>query len=226
MTAEELESRRDREYFKRVLAQNGEGGLQSAVVESLVRQSERPRLDALVMRGGPSVASSANPLQESTANFAFLRLPDSPLAPLDGSAQIAGNEARAPRVQVQNNSHKPVKYFELGWLVSDPSGQQYLAASLPASDPGLILRPSRTAQVMQDTTLRFTRNGQPVKVQGMTGFVSQVEFVDGEMWIPSRQTLEGDGLLRLLAPSAEEQRLTDLYRRNGINALLEDLKKY
>jgi hypothetical protein len=101
-----------------------------------------------------------------------------------------------------------------------------LAASLPASDPGLLLRPSRTAQVMQDTALRFTRNGQPVKIQGMTGFVSQVEFEGGEMWIPSRQTLENAALLRLLAPSAEEQRLSDLYRRNGMNALLEDLKKY
>jgi len=226
MTAEELEARRDREYFKGVLAQNGAGGLQSAVLESLVRQSERPRLDALVMRGGPPVASSANPLQASTANFAFLRMPDSPIAPIDGSAQILGNEARAPRVQVQNNSSKIVRYFELGWLVKDPAGQEYLAASLPASDPDLLLRPARTAQVMQDTTLRFTRNGQPVKVQGMTGFVSQVEFTNGEMWIPSRQTLESAALLRVLAPSAEEQRLTDLYRRNGINALLEDLKKY
>jgi hypothetical protein len=226
MTAEELEARRDREYFKRVLAQNGVGGLQSAVLESLVRQAERPRLDALVLRGGPSVASSANPLQPSTANFAFLRFPDSPIAPVDGSAQISGNEARAPRVQVQNNSSKTVKYFELGWLVSDPAGQQYLAASLPASDRGLVLRPSRTAQVMQDTALRFTRNGQPVKIQGMTGFVSQVEFENGEMWIPSRQTLESAALLRVLAPSAEEQRLSDLYRRNGMNALLEDLKKY
>ena len=226
MTAEELEARRDRDYFKRVLAQNGAPGLQSAVLESLMRQSERPRLDALVMRGGPSVASSANPAQESTANFAFLRFPDSPIAPIEGSAQISGNEARAPRVQVQNNSSKAVKYFELGWLVSDSSGQQYLAASLPASDPGLLLRPSRTAQVMQDTALRFTRNGQPVKVQSMTGFVSQVEFMDGEIWIPSRQTLESADLLRLLAPSPEEQRITDLYRRSGIGALLEDLKRY
>jgi hypothetical protein len=201
-------------------------GLQSAVLESLVRQSERPRLDALVIRGGPSVASASNPAQGSTAKFAFLHFPDSPIAPLDGSAQISGNEARAPQVQVQNNSSKTVKYFELGWLVSDPSGRQYLAASLPASDPGLLLRPSRTAQVMQDSTLRFSRNGQPVKIQGMTGFVSQVEFDNGEMWIPSRQTLESAALLRLLAPSAEEQRLSDLYRRNGINALMEDLKKY
>jgi len=226
MTAEELEARRDREYFKRALAQNGVAGLQSAVLESLVRQSERPRLDALVIRGGPSVAASANPAQENTANFAFVRFPDSPVAPISGSARISGNEASAPRVQVRNNSGKTVKYFELGWLVSDPSGQQYLAASLPASDAGLMLRPAGTAQVMQDTALRFTRNGQPVRVQGMTGFVSQVEFENGEMWIPSRQTLESAALLRLLAPSAEEQRLSDLYRRNGMNALLEDLKRY
>src|ERR1039457_6348939 len=91
---------------------------------------------------------------------------------------------------------------------------------------GFRPRPPRPPQAMQDSPLRFSRNGQPVKVQGMTGFVSQVEFDNGEMWIPSRQTLESAALLRLLAPSAEEQRLSDLYRRNGINALMEDLNKY
>jgi len=65
-----------------------------------------------------------------------------------------------------------------------------------------------------------------VNIGGMLGFVSQVEFETGEMWVPSRQALENAALLRLLAPSAEEQRLTDLYRRNGMNALVEDLKKY
>jgi len=226
MMAEELEARRDRDYFKRALEQNGASGLQAAVLESLARQSERPRLDATVMRGGPSVTSSANPAQTAAANFAFLRFPDSPIAPIEGVAQVFGNEARDPRVEVRNNSGKDIRYFELGWLVSDASGQQYQAASLPVSDPSLLLKPSRTAQLAQDTALRFTRNGQPVKVQRMTGFVSEVEFADGQMWIPSRQTLESASLLRLLAPSAEEQRLTDLYRRSGMNALLEDLKKY
>lgn len=225
MTAEELEARRDRDYFKRALAQNGTAGLQSAVLDSLSRQAERPRLDATVMRGGAAVASSANPLAASTANFAFLKFPDSPVTPVEGSAQVSGNEARDPRVQVQNRSGRDVRYFELGWLVSDASGRQYLAASLPASDPG-VLKPLRTTQVVQDSALRFTRNGQPVKVQSMTGFVSEVEFADGQMWIPSRQTLEGAQLLRLMTPSAEEQRLTDLYRRSGMTALVEDLKKY
>ena len=223
MTAEELEARRDREYFKSILARGGESALQSAVVESLARQSERPRLDVRVLRNGPSVASAAVPERE--AKFAFLQFPDSPVAPVDGSARIVGNEARAPRVQVRNRSARTVKYVELGWLVSDQAGRQYLAASLPASAGGAIL-PSQTAPVLQDTVLRFSRGGQPVNVGGMTGFVSQVEFGDGEMWVPSRQALENAALLRVLAPSAEEQRLTDLYRRNGLSALMEDLKRY
>ncbi|HUP04784.1 MAG TPA: hypothetical protein VMU19_12390 [Bryobacteraceae bacterium] len=226
MTAEELEARRDREYYKRVLQETGVNGLRSAVLESLVRQSERPRLDARVTRGGPSVASSAAPVQSGAENFAFLKFPDSPVAPVGGSAQVSGNEARDPRVEVRNNSSKDVRYFELSWLVSDANGQQYLAASLPASDPALLLKPSRTAQAAQDTALRFTRNGEPLNVGRMTGFVSQVEFADGQMWIPSRQALENASLMRLIAPSAEEQRLTDLYRRSGMNALVEDLKKY
>jgi len=41
-----------------------------------------------------------------------------------------------------------------------PAGQQYLALRCPATDPGLMLRPSRTAQVMQDTTLAVHGNGQ------------------------------------------------------------------
>ncbi len=226
MTAEELEARRDRQYFKSILARGGAGGLQSAVVESLARQSERPRLDVRVLRNGPAAASAAGPASEHEAKFAFLQFPDSPVAPVEGSARIAGNEARAPRVQVLNRSNRTVKYVELGWLVSDQAGRQYLAASLPASADGAAILPSQTTPVLQDTALRFSRGGQPVNIGGMTGFVSQVEFGNGDMWVPSRQSLENAALLRVLAPSAEEQRLTDLYRRNGMNALVEDLKKY
>jgi hypothetical protein len=129
-------------------------------------------------------------------------------------------------VEIQNNSGRVVKYVELGWLVSDQNGKRYMAASLPASGPDLILRPGQTARVLQETSLRFSRQGQPVNVQGMAGFVSQVEFADGEMWVPNRQSLERAELLDLVAPSAEEQRLTDLYRKRGIGALLDELKKY
>ena len=226
MLAWEMEARRDREYFKRVLAQSGEDGLRNAVLASLERQAERPRLDVRVLSGGPAVTAAALTAPEHMQQFAFLQLPDSPVSPKDGWARISGNEARAPRVEIQNNSNRVVKYVELEWLVSDQTGKRYMAASLPASGPDLILRPGQTARVLQDTALRFSRQGQPVSVKGVAGFVSQVEFADGEMWVPNRQSLERADLLDVLAPSAEEQRLTDLYRKRGINALRDELKKY
>jgi hypothetical protein len=60
----------------------------------------------------------------------------------------------------------------------------------------------------------------------MTGFVSQVEFADGRVWVPNRQNLDQELLHKVLPPSAEEQRLTDLYRRKGPDALMEELRKY
>jgi hypothetical protein len=60
----------------------------------------------------------------------------------------------------------------------------------------------------------------------MTGFVSQVEFADGKVWIPSREALKSSPLLRVLAPSPEEQRLADLYTKRGLAALVADLKRY
>jgi hypothetical protein len=163
---------------------------------------------------------------EHTAQFAFLKFPDAPVEPVDGWADLSGNEAHSPRIQVRNLSGKTVRYVELAWLVSDQRGQQYVAASLPASDPDLYLPPGRTARVLQDTELHFSRNGEPVNIRKMTGFVSQVEFADGKMWVPNRQNLENAALLTVVAPSPEEQRLSDLYRKKGLQALVEELKKF
>ena len=225
LTAWELEAQRDRERFKRVLAQGGAEGLRREMLESLTRQAERPRLDVRVSRGGPAVISAAAGA-ERTAQFAFLNLPDSPVTPTEGWAQIAGSEARAPRIAVRNRSNKTVRYVELGWLVRDQNGEQYMAASLPASDAEFYLPPGTTGRVLQDTALKFTHNGAPVNIQGMSGFVSQVEFADGKVWVPNRESLEAASLLKVLAPSAEEQRLTDIYRKKGIAALVEELKKF
>ena len=54
MTAWDMEAQRDREHFKRILAQAGPQGLRQAMIESISRQSERPQLDVRVMRGPPS----------------------------------------------------------------------------------------------------------------------------------------------------------------------------
>lgn len=225
LTAWEMEAQRDREHFKRVLAQSGPEGLRQEMLASLAREADRPRLDVRVVRHR-AVGTLAAGLAERTAQFAFLNFPDSPVQPVEGWAEVLGNEARSPRIEVKNRSPRAVKYVELGWLVTDSKGQQYMAASLPASDPDLYLPPGKSARVLQDTELRFTRDGEPVNVQKMTGFVSQVEFSDGKIWVPNRQNLERSALLPVVAPSAEEQRLTELYSRKGLQALIQELKKY
>jgi hypothetical protein len=223
MTAWEMEAQRDRDYFKRILAATGRVGLQREMVDSLARRV--PQLEVRLLRL-PAVASSVAPASEHSEKFAFLQFPDSPVQPTDGWAMVSGNEARMPRINVLNRSGKPVRHVELGWLVEDPSGQQFMAASLPSSQPDLFLPNGKTAKVEQDTALRFSYNGKPLSIHGMTGFVSQVEFADGKVWVPNRQNLEQDLLRKTLPPSAEEQRLMDMYRRKGVESLIDELKKY
>ena len=224
LTAWDLEAQRDREHFKHILAQAGPNGLRQAMLESISRQSARPQLDVRVQRA-PAVTSAAlGPVR--TEQFAFLDFPDSPLQPSKGTAQVAGNEAREPHIEVLNRSARAIKYVELGWLVSDPSGQQYLAASLPASDPVLYLPAGKTGIVEQETALRFTRAGQPVNIRSAVGFVSRVQFADGKLWVPSRADLERESLVKVLPASAEEQRLDDLYLKRGLDALVQELKKH
>jgi hypothetical protein len=222
MTAWELEAQRDRDYFRRALAESGIEGLKREIFASMERQRVRPRLEWR-MPSGPAVTSAAlGP--ERTEKFAFLQFPDAPVEAIGGWAQVAGNQMRSPRIEVRNLSRKPVKYVELGWLVRDDAGEQYMAASLPAVGPDLYLPAGRTTQVVQDKALNLSRNGRPLKIQGMTGFVSQVQFADGKVWVPNRQNLNDPMLRKALPPSLEEQRLTDIYRTKGLEALLQELK--
>jgi hypothetical protein len=226
MTAWELEAQRDRKYFKSVLAAHGMEGLKQAVLESLNRQAERPRLDVQVSRGR-AVASAA---VERNVRFAFLRFPGEPVEPVEGWAEIAGNEARNPRIDVRNLSSQQVRSVEIDWLVTDRQGKQYMAGSVPASGPEFNLKAGSTSRVLQDTALRLSRlandGGAPLSIAGMTGFVGQVEFADGKVWIPNRESLANAQLLGVLEPSPEEQRLMDLYRKKGPKALADELSKF
>ena len=114
----------------------------------------------------------------------------------------------------------------MGWIVSDAAGRQYMAGSLPSSDGDLVLPPGQSARLAQQSTLNFSVKGQPVNVQEMVGFVSQAEFADGKIWVPNRQNLNNALLVKVLPPSAEEQRLTDIYRRRGPDALVAELSKF
>jgi hypothetical protein len=225
MTVWEMEAERDRRHFQSILNARGPEGLRHEMLDSLARQAERPRIDVRVSRGGPAVTSAA--ANERMEHFAFLKIPDSPVEAMDGSAEVAGNEARAAQIRVVNRSHEPVRYVEIGWIVKDAAGKEFLAGSVPASEGDRLLSPGQTSRVLQDTALRFSRNaGEPVSIASMTGFVSQVEFVDGHVWVPNRAALQNSGLLRVVAPSPEEQRLVDLYRTKGLDAVVQELRKF
>jgi hypothetical protein len=222
MTVWELEARRDRRYFRELLASRGEEGLRQALLESLARQAERPRLEIQVARGGRATnLESEKPLQ-----FAFLNLPGAPIEPLGGSVLVSGHEARAASVEVRNRSSRAVRYFELACIARAADGREFQVGSIPAPESDLNLGPGQTRKVHQDALLRFQAGpGRPLTLAGLTGFVSQVEFTDGTVWIPTRRDLDDSRLARLIAPSPEEERLTDLYRRRGLAAVIAELKK-
>lgn len=224
MTVWELEARRDRRHFKSVLEARGPEGLRQEMVGSIDRMAERPRLDVQVIRRGRATALAA---QERQCKFAFLQIPGSPLEPVSGLASVTGGEARAPRIEVVNRSDRAIRYFEIGWIIKDSDGREFLAGSVPAAGSGLKLAPGAKGQVFEDASLKFSRPAsQPMAIDGMTGFVSQVEFSDGRIWIPDRAVLDDPRLRSVLAPSAEEQRLADLYRRRGLTALVNELNKF
>ena len=215
MTVWELEARRDRSFFKALLDSKGRDALQKEMLSSLARQADLPQGGVQMVRGR---ATNADPERE--VQFAFLNVPESPVEPSGGTARMAANEARAPRFEVRNLSKRPVRHLEIGWIVKDQDGREFLAASLPAD---VALAPGQTGQVAQDASLRFSER---TSIQAMKGFVSTVEFGDGSYWIPSRKSIEDAQLRGLVAPSPEEQRLSQIYRQKGLDALIEELKKF
>lgn len=215
LTVWELEARRDRKYFKAVLDSSGRDALEKQMLASLARQGDLRQPGVSMARG-----RSTNTDPEREVQFAFLNVPDAPVEPLAGMALVASNEARAPRFEVKNLTKRPVRYLELGWIVKDQQGREFLAASLPAD---LNLGPGQSLQVTQDAALRFPER---ISIQGMKGFVSSVGFSDGGYWIPSRKALDELQLGAVVAPSPEETRLSQIYRKKGIIALIEELKKF
>jgi hypothetical protein len=210
----ELEAQRDRRYYRQVLAQGGSEALQKEMLASIVRLDERAQTGVQVVRGPSTNIDPGHDIQ-----FAFLQMPDSPIEPLEGSARIIGDEARAPRLDIRNRSSRAVRYVDLGWVVQDQQGREFLAGSVPADIP---LAPGQKARVTGDTALRFTGRSP---IQSMLGFVNHVEFEDGKYWIPSRSALADPRLQKVVAPSPEEQHLVQIYRKKGLKALIEELKR-
>lgn len=225
MVAFEMEAQRDRKHFLAAFQARGPEGLRAECMTSLARQASMPRLDVQMARAGRVTNLSAAGETEKKLELAFLRFPDSPVDAVSGMAGILGAEARSPKIELWNRSTRAVKYVEVGWLLRDTRGREYLAGAVPAK---AILAPGEKTHIVEPGTLRFAEatGGAPVPIEGMTGFVNQVEFADGTVWVPGRAALGNPNLERVLAPSAEEQRLTNLYRKKGLNALMEELKRF
>ena len=213
MVVWELEARRDRRHFKSILERLGQDSLKSEMLASLDRQANRSKMDARVTVAGRATnAGGDRPVQ-----LAFMEGPRGPLVPLDGSVRIYGNEARAPRVNIRNRSEKQVESMELGWLLKDTRGREFVTGATPLP---ISLHPGQTTRVVQDVAFRFTQaGGQAIEIDTLSGFISSVEFADGEMWVPERST-------RMPTPSPEEQRLAEMYRKRGIQAVVEELRKF
>jgi hypothetical protein len=223
LTFWEVENQRDRKYLKQVLAAKGPQGVQDEMIDSINRQSARRGIDVQVTRGARMTTAAAN-TPDVHSQFAFLQIPDSPVEPVEGWAEVSGNEAREARIQVRNTSRLTVRYVELGWLLKDQDGREFLAGSVPASEDNLYLPPKMQARLFQDSSLKFAKGvGRPLNIQGMRAYVSQVEYGDGKVWVPSREALVQSHLLEIIPPSPEEQRLAGLYLKKGREAVIQDL---
>ena len=211
MTVWELEAMRDRQYFKEVLQSRGRDGLRTEMINSLNRQAERSQRDARVTAGRATAATSARYIQ-----LAFLSPPNAPLVPEQGFARVNNDEARAPQIVLRNQSDRAIDTVELGWIVKDTHGREFVTGAIPL-EIGLPARTQR--KIVQDASFRFSEpGGQGIAIDSMTGFISSLQYSDGKMWVPDRSK-------NLPTPSPEEQRLVELYRRKGIDALMEELKR-
>lgn len=227
LTVWELEARRDRKHFQQLLEAQGPEALQRELVASVSRLQERPRLDVQISRRGrlprPASAPATAFEPERAVQFSFLRLPDAPIELTGGAAKVAGNEAKAPSIDIVNKQSKAIRHLELGWVVGTRDGAEFLAGTLPAD---VQLAGNGKTTILDEAALRLSsRTGSRVIIDNVVGFAHAVEFADGQLWIPSRAALEDPRLARLLPPSPEEQRLVELYRKSGLKALLEDLRK-
>jgi hypothetical protein len=215
LTIWELEARRDRQHFRNVLERAGSDGLKLEMASAMQRQTDRQQVGLQMVRGG----RVTNVDTEKKLQFAFLRVPDSPVEPMAGNASVAGNEARAPWFDLRNRSNKAVNHIEMGWIVRDGSGRQFLAGAVSSDSK---LGPGQRTQFTQDTLVRFKKG---TEIGGMSGFVQHVEFGDETVWVPSREAMEQPGLRGIVAPSPEETRLLRLYASKGVDAVIEELKR-
>ncbi len=217
----EMQAQRDRQYLAALL----ESGQLAQLREELNfgMPDFVPRQLGLEFVRGPRADTGRG--QEVAVNPVAFR--SGLVQPIRGAAQVAGNEVRTPQVEVRNMSKTAVRSLEMGWIVRDERGREFVSGSVSSAT---TIGPVQTANMTEPGTLRFSRaTGQPMVIDALMAFVNDVEFADGKLWIPSRADIDGatndPALRRELAVSPEERRLAQIYRREGMRGLERELKR-
>lgn len=217
----EKEARRDRQYLAHLLDTGQLPELREELNFGI--QDVAPRQLGLELLRGPRTAA----VREQALAVNPMPFPKAPVQPLRGAAQVAGNEVRAPRVEVRNISKMRVASVAMGWVVRDDRGDDFVAGAVTSP---VVIGPVQTSSISESGTLRFSRStGQPMVIDKLMAFVNDVQFSDGTLWIPSRADIDAatqdPELRRELATSPEEQRLARIYRRDGTAGLKKELKR-
>jgi hypothetical protein len=217
LTAWEVEARRDRQYLRGILARQGEEALRLKLVEILARDNSRPRLDVRLARSAAALPAAAR------VETAFLAQPGLPVSGLRATAAAQDNHLQILELAFENHDRREVRSIELGLLVRDAEGREFSAGSLPAR---LAMRPGSTASLQPAASITLNRAmGLPVRIESVTSFIQQVEFANGDVWVPPGAFRDDPRLGRLLPGSIEQQRLSELYRRKGLHSLIEELNR-
>ncbi|MCS7041977.1 MAG: hypothetical protein NZR01_04215 [Bryobacteraceae bacterium] len=213
MLAWELEARRDRQMLAALLESQGEEALRARLLEVLARNPAGGMMPVQVVRGA---LPATNVEPGRMVQLAALRLPESPVELMGGEAVLAGQEARTARIEVANRGRIPVRFVEIGWLVAEPGGRLLPAGTLPAE---IHLPPGQRSTVRQDGRVRFAR-----PVESLTVYPALVEYENGEVWVPPASAWRQPGLREALPASGEMLRLAELYRRRGLEAVIQQIR--
>ena len=217
----ETEARRDRQYLAGLLNSGQLAQLREELNFGLLDLNP-PQLGFELSKAARSETNGEHAMAVGVVSFR-----GAPVQPTGGAARVAGNEVRTPQVEVTNTSEKQVRSIAMGWILRDDRGRDFVAGSVPSN---FALAPVQSGRLSEQGTLRFSRpSGQPLLIGAVTAFVNDVEFADGNLWIPSRSDINhatsDPALRRAIATSPEQQRLAELYRKKGINALAAELKR-
>ncbi|HWF46835.1 MAG TPA: hypothetical protein VG168_07505 [Bryobacteraceae bacterium] len=217
----ELEARRDRKYLAALMQSQQWTQLRQELNFGLVDLNP-PQLGFELLRGTQPMGPNEQAIPVGVVPFR-----GSPVQPMGGAAKLSGNEIRVPQVDVKNTSQKAVRNVEMGWILRDERGRDFVAGSVATP---VSLGPVQSGRLTEQGTLRFSQpGGQPMTIDAVMAFINDVEYADGNFWIPSRRDIldaTSDPILRrALSTSPEQQRLAEVYRRKGMSGLEAELTK-